>query len=61
MHLMELLLEFFGASGQSCIAGSRLYIQSDIYEVFLNKLIAKAEKIKLGAPMNKVYTDGSFK
>ena len=43
----------FGASGQSCIAGSRLYIQSDIYEVFLNKLIAKAEKIKLGAPMNK--------
>ena len=43
----------FGASGQSCIAGSRLYIQSDIYDVFLNKLIAKAEKIKLGAPMNK--------
>ena len=43
----------FGASGQSCIAGSRLYIQSDIYDVFLNKLITKAEKIKLGAPMNK--------
>ena len=43
----------FGASGQSCIAGSRLYIQSDIYDEFLNKLIAKAEKIKLGAPMNK--------
>jgi (Z)-2-((N-methylformamido)methylene)-5-hydroxybutyrolactone dehydrogenase len=43
----------FGASGQSCIAGSRLYIQSDIYDEFLNKLLAKAEKIKLGAPMNK--------
>ena len=43
----------FGASGQSCIAGSRLYIQTDIYDEFLNKLIAKAEKIKLGAPMNK--------
>jgi len=43
----------FGASGQSCIAGSRLYIQSDIYDEFLNKLVAKAEKIKLGAPMNK--------
>ena len=38
----------FGASGQSCIAGSRLYIQSKIYDDFLNKLIAKAEKIKLG-------------
>ena len=43
----------FGASGQSCIAGSRLYIQSDIYDEFLKKLVAKAEKIKLGAPMNK--------
>ena len=42
----------FGASGQSCTAGSRLYIQSKIYDDFLNKLIAKAEKIKLGAPMD---------
>ena len=42
----------FGASGQSCIAGSRLYIQSKIYDEFLDKLIAKAEKIKLGAPMD---------
>jgi acyl-CoA reductase-like NAD-dependent aldehyde dehydrogenase len=43
----------FGASGQSCIAGSRLYIQSKIYSEFLDKLVAKAEKIKLGAPMDK--------
>ena len=43
----------FGASGQSCIAGSRLYIQSGVYDEFLNKLVAKAEKIKLGAPMDK--------
>jgi len=43
----------FAASGQSCIAGSRLYIQSKIYDEFLDKLVAKAEKIKLGAPMDK--------
>jgi len=43
----------FGASGQSCIAGSRLYIQSGIYDEFLNKLVSKAEKIKLGSPMDK--------
>ena len=43
----------FGASGQSCIAGSRLYIQSKIYDEFLDKLVTKAEKIKLGAPMKK--------
>jgi acyl-CoA reductase-like NAD-dependent aldehyde dehydrogenase len=43
----------FGASGQSCIAGSRLYLHTKIYDEFLNKLIEKAKKIKLGGPMNK--------
>ena len=42
----------FGASGQSCIAGSRLYIQNSIYEKFLEKIIDRANKIKLGSPMN---------
>ena len=42
----------FGASGQSCIAGSRLYIQKGIYEEFLEKLKKRAEKIKIGAPMD---------
>ena len=42
----------FGASGQSCIAGSRLYLQKNIYNNFLNKLIDKANKIKLGGPMD---------
>ena len=42
----------FGASGQSCIAGSRLYIQKGIYEEFLTKLVKRAEKIKIGAPMD---------
>ena len=54
----------FGASGQSCIAGSRLYIQSEIYDEFLEKLIKKAEKIKLGAPMDDTTQMGplnSFK
>ena len=48
----------FGASGQSCIAGSRLYIQSEIYDEFLDKLVAKAEKIKLGATMDKATQMG---
>jgi (Z)-2-((N-methylformamido)methylene)-5-hydroxybutyrolactone dehydrogenase len=42
----------FGASGQSCIAGSRLYIQEGIYNEFLDKLALRAEKIKIGAPMD---------
>ena len=43
----------FGASGQSCIAGSRLYLHTKIYDEFLKKLIDKAEKIKLGSPMEQ--------
>ena len=43
----------FGASGQSCIAGSRLYLHANIYDEFLKKLISKAEKIQLGGPMDK--------
>ena len=43
----------FGASGHSFIAGSRLYLHSKIYDNFLEKLINKAEKIKLGGPMEK--------
>ncbi len=42
----------FGASGQSCIAGSRLYLQKGIYNEFLDKLTERAEKIKIGAPMD---------
>ena len=42
----------FAASGQSCIAGSRLYNQSKIYDEFLDKLVKKAEGIKLGSPMD---------
>ena len=42
----------FGATGQSCIAGSRLYIQKGIYDEFLDKLTKRAEIIKIGAPMD---------
>ena len=48
----------FGASGQSCIAGSRLYIQSSIYDNFLNKLINKANNIELGSPMSEATQMG---
>ena len=43
----------FGASGQSCIAGSRLYLEKKIYDEFLNKISSKAKKIIIGPPMNE--------
>ena len=42
----------FGASGQSCIAGSRLYIQEKIYDEFLEKIVNRAKNIKIGDPMD---------
>ncbi len=40
----------FAATGQSCVAGSRLIIQASIKDAFLAKLKAKAEAIKIAAP-----------
>lgn len=42
----------FVASGQSCIAGSRLVIERKIYEPFVKRLLELAKGIKLGDPMN---------
>ncbi|MBW7837528.1 MAG: aldehyde dehydrogenase [Sphingomonadales bacterium] len=42
----------FAASGQTCIAGSRLLVQDSIYDVFLDKLVAFAKTAKLGDPMH---------
>lgn len=40
----------FGATGQSCVAGSRLYLHEDIADAFLEKMIAIARAIKIGDP-----------
>ena len=39
--------------GKAVLLDQDFIIQSEIYDEFLNKLITKAEKIKLGAPMDK--------
>lgn len=41
----------FGATGQSCVAGSRLYLQEGIAEEFLTRLTALAGQIRIGDPM----------
>ena len=37
-----------GASGQSCVAGSRLYVQDSVADGFLDNLVSKASGIKIG-------------
>lgn len=41
----------FGASGQSCVAGSRLYLQEKIADAFLDDLTARAGRIRIGDPL----------
>ena len=40
----------FAASGQSCVAGSRLIVQNTIKDAFLGRLREKAEAVVIGAP-----------
>ena len=42
----------FAATGQTCIAGSRLLVQESIHNEFVDKLVALAETAKMGDPMS---------
>ena len=41
----------FGATGQSCVAGSRLYLQEDIADAFLDRMVGLARQIRIGDPL----------
>jgi aldehyde dehydrogenase (NAD+) len=42
----------FAATGQTCIAGSRLLVQQSIHDAFVEKLVAFARTAKMGNPMS---------
>jgi acyl-CoA reductase-like NAD-dependent aldehyde dehydrogenase len=42
----------FAATGQTCVAGSRLLVQKSIHDQFVDKLLALARTAKMGNPMN---------
>jgi len=41
----------FGATGQSCVAGSRLLLQEGIADDFLERIVALARSIRIGDPL----------
>ena len=43
----------FGAAGQSCVAGSRVFIQSSIREKFLQQLVERTAQIRIGDPLDE--------
>ena len=49
--VMGVISGIFAATGQTCIAGSRLLVQESIHEMFVEKLINVAKQAKIGDPM----------
>lgn len=41
----------FGATGQSCVAGSRLYLHENIADRFLETMVERAKAIRIGDPL----------
>ncbi len=40
----------FGFSGQKCSATSRVYVEDDVYDQFVDKLVSRTKEIKVGPP-----------
>ena len=49
--LSPVVAGIFGASGQSCVAGSRLYLQESVADQVLDKLVERAGRIRIGDPL----------
>ncbi|WP_134704374.1 aldehyde dehydrogenase [Ammoniphilus sp. YIM 78166] len=48
---MGIIAGIFGAAGQSCVAGSRAFLQKGIYDRVLEKVVDRASKIVIGDPL----------
>lgn len=54
------LFAIYYSAGQSCEARSRLFVQSSIYDRFVEQFVAKAEKLKVGDPLDAATQIGSL-
>jgi aldehyde dehydrogenase (NAD+) len=43
----------FRSTGQSCSLGSRLFVQRPLYDSFVEKIAARARRIRIGLPLDK--------
>jgi len=50
----------FTRQGQSCTAGSRLFVHESIADKFLDKLVSKLKNIKVGNPLDETMDAGSL-
>ena len=50
----------FARQGQSCTAGSRLFLHKTVFDSFLNKLATKLGKLKVGDPLDEANDMGAI-
>lgn len=50
--LRGVIAGIFGGTGQSCVAGSRLFLQDGIYNELMEKLLKRTSEIKVGDPLD---------
>ena len=43
----------FGATGQSCVAGSRVLVQASIHDDFIRETVKRAEAVRIGDPLDE--------
>ncbi len=48
-----ILLSIFSATGQSCVAASRLLVQDDIYDELIARVAERAAHIRIGDPLDE--------
>ena len=46
------LFGIFSSQGQSCIAGSRLFVQRSIYAAFVERLVVRTKQLRVGDPLD---------
>jgi len=47
-----LVTGIYSAAGQSCVSGSRAFVQSSVFDKVVAKLVARTSKIRVGDPMD---------
>src|SRR4030095_5702760 len=48
----------FFNQGQCCCAGSRLFVEQKVHDQFVEKMLAKVKKTKVGDPFDPATTQG---
>ena len=50
MAVAAVISGIFGSAGQSCVAGSRVFIEASVYDAVLTRIVERARRIRIAAP-----------